>query len=125
MQDPRLRVAMLLVLMLVAPATAATAPVSQLPRVLVSTDIGGSDPDDFQSMVHLLVYADAIDLEGLVSSPFNRGSKQDILRVIDCYEKDFANLRTWAQRYPTPQALRAMAKQGAMTRPNASGIGAA
>ena len=57
MQDPRLRVAMLLVLMLVAPATAAPAPVSQLPRVLVSTDIGGSDPDDFQSMVHLLVYA--------------------------------------------------------------------
>ena len=27
-------------------------------RVLVSTDIGGTDPDDFQSMVHLLVYAD-------------------------------------------------------------------
>ncbi len=27
-------------------------------RVIVSTDIGGTDPDDFQSMVHLLVYAD-------------------------------------------------------------------
>lgn len=26
-------------------------------RVLVSSDIGGTDPDDFQSMVHLLVYA--------------------------------------------------------------------
>ena len=24
-------------------------------RVIVSTDIGGTDPDDFQSMVHLLV----------------------------------------------------------------------
>ena len=24
-------------------------------RVVVSTDIGGTDPDDFQSMVHLLV----------------------------------------------------------------------
>jgi len=24
------------------------------PRVIVSTDVGGSDPDDFQSMVHLL-----------------------------------------------------------------------
>jgi hypothetical protein len=38
-------------------------------RVLVSTDIGGTDPDDFQSLVHLLVYADGFDLEGLVSSP--------------------------------------------------------
>jgi hypothetical protein len=35
------------------------------PRVIVSTDIGGSDPDDFQSMVHLLVYADVLDIEGL------------------------------------------------------------
>src|SRR5262245_10479144 len=39
-------------------------------RVLVSTDIGGTDPDDYQSMVHLLVYADCFDIEGLVSSPF-------------------------------------------------------
>ena len=39
----------------------------QRPRVLVSTDIGGTDPDDFQSMAHLLVYADRFDLEGLIS----------------------------------------------------------
>ena len=39
-------------------------------RVLVSTDIGGTDPDDQQSMVHLLLYADVFDLEGLVSSPY-------------------------------------------------------
>ena len=31
------------------------------PRVIVSTDIGGGDPDDFQSMVHYLVYADRFD----------------------------------------------------------------
>ncbi len=41
----------------------------QQPRVIVSTDIGGSDPDDFQSMVHLLLYANVLDIEGLVSSP--------------------------------------------------------
>ena len=29
------------------------------PRVIVSTDIGGTDFDDYQSMAHLLVYADA------------------------------------------------------------------
>ncbi len=104
---------------------ASVAAAADRRRVIVSTDIGGSDPDDFQSMVHLLVYADAIDLEGIVSSPFNQGSKRDILRVIDCYERDYPNLRTWSDRYPTPQVLRAMSRQGATTRPDASGIGAA
>jgi len=52
-------------------------------RVVVLTDIGGSDPDDRQSMVHLLVCADVLDLEGLISSPFGQGSTNDIFRVID------------------------------------------
>ncbi len=39
------------------------------PRVLISTDIGGTDPDDNQSMIHLLMYADRLQIEGLVSSP--------------------------------------------------------
>jgi hypothetical protein len=81
-------------------------------RVLVSTDIGGTDPDDFQSMVHLLLYADVIDIEGLVSSPFGPGRKAHILEVIDRYERDFPNLRTYSGRYPTPDALRALATQG-------------
>ena len=48
------------------------------PRVIVSTDVGGSDPDDFQSMVHLLVYADVLDIEGLISSPPQKGRVQHI-----------------------------------------------
>src|SRR4051812_49718377 len=75
-------------------------------RVIVCTDIGGTDPDDFQSMVHLLLYADVFDIEGLVSSPYGPGRKQHILEVIDQYEKDFSNLKTWSPRYPTPDALR-------------------
>ena len=35
-------------------------------RVIVTTDIGGSDPDDFQSMAHYLLYADMFDTEGLI-----------------------------------------------------------
>lgn len=81
-------------------------------RVLVSTDIGGTDPDDFQSLVHLLVYADVFDLEGLISSPFGPGRKDHILEVIDAYARDYANLKTHSARYPTPSALRAMTKQG-------------
>lgn len=37
-------------------------------RVIVATDIGDSDPNGFQSMVHCLLYEDVIDTEGLISS---------------------------------------------------------
>ena len=70
-------------------------------RVVVSTDIGGTDPDDFQSMVHLLVYADVLDVEGLISSPYGPGRKEHILEVIDCCEKDFKNLSMYSDKYPT------------------------
>lgn len=48
------------------------------PRVIISTDIGGDDPDDFQSMVHLLMYANELNIEGLVSSPPGKGRKEHI-----------------------------------------------
>lgn len=81
-------------------------------RVVVSTDIGGTDPDDFQSMVHLLVYADSLDLEGIISSPFGPGRKQHVLQVIDCYERDYPTLKTHSAHYPTPEHLRSISKQG-------------
>ncbi|MHC4165937.1 MAG: DUF1593 domain-containing protein [Planctomycetota bacterium] len=91
-------------------------------RVLVSTDIGGTDPDDFQSMVHFLVYADCFDIEGLVSSPYGPGRKDDILEVIDCYANDYANLKTYSNKYPTPDALRAITKQGETERAPYAGV---
>ena len=65
-------------------------------RVIVSSDIGGTDFDDFQSFVHLLVYADAIDLEGMIASPWGaaRNRKENILKIIDRYAIDYPNLRT-------------------------------
>ena len=84
----------------------------QKPRVIVSTDIGGSDPDDFQSMVHYLIYADRFDTEGLISSPPDHGRAEHILEAIAAYEKDFPNLSTWSADYPTPDALRAVTAQG-------------
>jgi hypothetical protein len=91
-------------------------------RVIVSSDIGGSDPDDFQSMVHYLVYADVFDTEGLVSSPPGAGRAKDILAALDAYEYDYPNLRTWSNRYPAPQALRALVKQGATDPAPAAGF---
>ena len=84
-------------------------------RVIVSTDIGGSDPDDFQSMVHYLVYADRFDTEGLISSPPGKGRKQHILECLDAYAQDYKNLHAWSPDYPTPDDLRSVAKQGAIS----------
>lgn len=93
-------------------------------RIVVSTDIGGTDPDDFQSMVHLLLYADVLDIEGLISSPYGPGRKEHILEVIDHYEEDYANLKRHSVRYPDPDALRAITKQGAVDRAGYDGFGA-
>lgn len=83
------------------------------PRVLISTDIGGTDPDDNQSMAHLLMYTDKFELEGLVSSPsFGNGSKEEILRMIDLYEKDFPKLSNYIEGLMTPEELRPLCKQG-------------
>lgn len=91
-------------------------------RVIVTCDIGGTDPDDYQSMAHVLLYADVLDIEGLVSSPFERRGKDKILEVIDAYEKDFANLRAHSGRYPEPAALRKITKQGGIHPAPYSGL---
>jgi hypothetical protein len=118
----------LLSLLLVVAATPAGAPqpppaVDARPRVIVSTDIGGTDPDDFQSMVHFLLYADMFDVEGLISSPYGPGRREHILGVIDRYSKDYPNLKTYSDRYPTPDALRGLAKQGAIESAPPGGVG--
>jgi hypothetical protein len=84
------------------------------PRVLVSSDIGGTDPDDFQSMVHLLVSSDRLDLEGIVSSPYGPGRVKHIHQVIDLYARDYPQLIRHSPQYPAPASLHARAKQGAL-----------
>ncbi len=83
-------------------------------RVIISTDIGGGDEDDIQSMVHYLLYSDLFDTEGIISSPPQKGRKKDILKVIDKYQKDYINLKTHSDKYPAPDYLRSIAKQGAI-----------
>ena len=83
------------------------------PRILISTDIGGTDPDDNQSMAHLLMFGEQFEIEGLVSSPsFGPGSKREILRMIDLYEKDLLKLQQHISNYPTPDYLRRITKEG-------------
>jgi Cellulose-binding Sde182, nucleoside hydrolase-like domain/Domain of unknown function (DUF5060) len=83
------------------------------PRIIISTDIGGTDPDDKQSMTHFLMYSNRFKTEGLISSPsYGYGTKKNILDMIDLYEKDLPKLKLHANDYPSPDALRAVCKQG-------------
>ena len=83
------------------------------PRILISTDIGGIDPDDNQSMAHFLMYSDEFDTEGLVSSPsYGSGSKGEILRMIDLYEQDLPKLAKHSPGMASPAYLRSITKQG-------------
>lgn len=91
----------------------AQNPVPVKPRILISTDIGGTDPDDNQSMAHLLMYSDLFTIEGLVSSPsYGTGNKEEILRMIDLYEKDLPQLKLHNKHLAAPDYLRSVTKQG-------------
>ena len=70
------------------------------PRILVLTDIGPADvePDDNESAVRLMAYADRFEIEGLVTTigwncdPYPPEWKEYLDRVIDAYEQDVPNL---------------------------------
>jgi Protein of unknown function (DUF1593). len=114
--------ALLLFAILCTVTLAAQQPVPVKPRILISTDIGGTDPDDNQSMAHLLMYSDRFHIEGLVSSPsYGNGSKQEILRMIGLYEKDLPQLRKHQKGLASPTYMRSITRQG--HRGNAPYIG--
>ena len=84
-------------------------------RVIILTDIE-ADPDDTQSLVRLLLYANKIDIKGLVATTScwhqNRVNPESIERVIQAYGKVHANLLEHAAGYPTAETLSALVKSG-------------
>ncbi len=91
------------------------------PRVIVLTDIsslaaGLREPDDGQSLIRLLLYADALEIEGLVASS-NLGHGQTvrpelIREALDAYAEDYPRLRRRSRAYPAPGRLRGLVKAG-------------
>ena len=70
------------------------------PRLVVCTDIAPADvePDDMESMVRLMAYADCFEIEALITSvgwncdPYPKEWAQYLTRVIEAYRKDVSNL---------------------------------
>ena len=83
------------------------------PRLVVCTDIAPADvePDDMESMVRLMAYADMYEIEALITSvgwncdPYPKEWSQYLYRVIDAYEKDLPNLmkRSGQKRFLSPK----------------------
>lgn len=84
-------------------------------RLIVETDAGG-DPDDEQSLVRFLLYANEWDVEGIIANrrevrrPENhnpRNSGFEIVRgFIDAYDEVYPRLSEHDERFPTPEHLR-------------------
>ncbi|HOO94005.1 MAG TPA: DUF1593 domain-containing protein, partial [Opitutales bacterium] len=102
---------MVLAFMLAANLTAAK------PRVIISSDIGGTEPDDQESFVRLLLYSNELDIVGLIgtNSQFGndeRGEVQVFKNIIDVYAGVRNNLLSHAEGYPTATYLKSICKYG-------------
>jgi hypothetical protein len=92
-----------------AAAPPAVATVAQdKPRLIVITDIG-TEPDDLQSMVRLLTYANEFDIEGLIASTSShlrdRTYPQLIEERVRAYGKVLPNLKVHAPGWPEAATL--------------------
>ena len=95
-----IRLFLLAALALCAGCSAVPEEAALKPRILVLTDIGPADvePDDNESAVRLMAYADRFEIEGLVTTigwncdPYPPEWKEYLDRVIDAYEQDVPNL---------------------------------
>ena len=90
-----------LLLMFLGATTMSSAKDAELkPRLVVCTDIAPADvePDDMESMVRLMAYADMFEMEALITSvgwncdPYPKEWAQYLYRVIDAYEQDVTKL---------------------------------
>lgn len=111
---------LLLVSLLVAGCPArAVAVVEERPRLLVLTDIGG-DPDDQQSLVRLLLYANEFEIEGLIASASGTPgelkasvTKPELIReIVEAYGQVRDHLARHADGYPPAEELLDRIKAG-------------
>ncbi|MBM4028812.1 MAG: DUF1593 domain-containing protein, partial [Planctomycetes bacterium] len=83
-------------------------------RLIIETDAGG-DPDDEQSLVRFLLYANEWDIEGIIANrsatrrPENENPEDSglaiVRRLLDAYGRCHPNLVRHDPRYPTKEVL--------------------
>lgn len=85
----------------------AAAPNSPKPKVIVLTDINnaGGDPDDKQSLIHLLWYADVLDIRGIIPDGWNRKGYEASLEGLATYRADFATFSMAEKGFTHPDTI--------------------
>ena len=94
-------------------------------RLIVTTDLGGTDPDDVQSMIHLLLCSNMIDIEGLISSQVwmdDPDKTAKISEVVERFGEVLPRLNKHAEGYPDLNQLQAVIKRGQPVS-NMTGVG--
>lgn len=92
------------------------AQVSSKPRAIILSDIE-ADPDDSQSFVRLLLYANKIDLKGLIATTSvwqkSKVAPESIKKIVLAYGKVQPNLNKHEAGFPDAKTLLAVTKKGA------------
>ena len=90
------------------------------PKLIVLTDIGG-DPDDEQSLVRLLVYANEFEIEGIITKHWDSYGDEGftpnqqinlVKQYLNAYENVRGNLSKHASGYPSKSYLTSVLKKG-------------
>lgn len=89
------------------------------PRLAVLTDIGG-DPDDQQSLIRLMVYANELEIEAIIATASGTPgelkkslTRPDLIRaIIDGYEQVLPHLKEHASGWSEAEQLRRCVKSG-------------
>jgi len=78
------------------------------PRVFIFTDINidKGDPDDRQSLIHLMWYANELQIEGIVPDRWEADGYQACELVVDAYDQDFQQNNFQQKGYPNPASIR-------------------
>ncbi len=88
---------------------------SEKHRLIVLSDIE-ADPDDAQTLIRLLLYANVIDIEGLIATTSthqkSRVAPETMKSIIQAYGKIQPNLEKHQSGFPEEDALLSLVKQG-------------
>lgn len=79
-----------------------------IPRVFIFTDINidSGDPDDRQSLIHLLWYANELKIEGIVPERWDARSVEACDLALDAYNEDYKKYSLSSKNYPSPENLK-------------------
>jgi hypothetical protein len=92
---------------------------AEKPRLAVLTDIGG-DPDDRQSLIRLMLYANEFEIQALIASAAGTPgelehavTRPDLIReILEAYAAVLPNLRRNAAGWPEAEALHGCVRSG-------------